>query len=177
MNQPNRARTQIAPKSPLKSNYHERVICSLLLLLGFIGLQHIMTSSPKFSPTVYGSPVKDSHLELMPFQSNLPRLANQENREPNRELLQISGHYEAEEKLTFNIPDFHSRVDYELNLGNNQIIDFNQSTETYSYPKPGRYTIQLWGTYEDQKKMLFSRKIKINERIEVDERAFDDLDD
>jgi hypothetical protein len=178
MNQPDRAHTKTPSHSSSKSHYHERIICSLMLLLGILGLQHIMTSSPKFSPTVYyTSSAQVSPMYPRTGEEKVSPVSNQEYRETDQELLQISGHFEAEEELIFNIPDFFSKVSYVLNLGNNHTIPFNDSTVHYRYPKSGRYTIELWATHLDEKKLLFSRKIKINERIEVDEDSFIDLED
>jgi hypothetical protein len=174
MNRPDRTNPSNNRHPETKSHAHEKTFCSLILLIGCVGLLYILSTSQGFCPTV------DRSTKLVTQQSQQAIQAKPANfiaSESDQELLQISGDFEAEEVMVFHIPNFHNSVSYELDLGNKQTIPLHQSTQNYRYPKSGRYTISLWGTYKHEKKLLFRSKIKISEPIEVAEEAFDDLDD
>ncbi len=161
------------PKGKKKKKFitGELILCSLICIMGLLALSKIMLSSTTdLSPTVYTPP----HTNTSPKATRLSLL-----KEPvieHVEKLEITGYYDAGEKLSFHIPDYHRKISYELELGNGKFIAADKAIITYAYPEDGRYRVKLWGTCNGQRKLLRTKRIKIEAAIEVSEDAFVEVD-
>lgn len=87
------------------------------------------------------------------------------------ENLAINGEQEVNQTLTFQINDWHQDVMYELDFGNEKVIDLNEPSATIQYDESGLYLVELRAKHKGQSKVIFSDWLRIYEAIEVDERA------
>ena len=91
--------------------------------------------------------------------------------------LQISGYPEVGERLTFRFPDIQQQVQYELDFGDGAVKKFKNPYLRHTYRKSGTYEVKLWGSYNQQRKLIAEELVAIDEEIEVAPNAFVDLED
>ncbi|MFT5802871.1 MAG: hypothetical protein ACI956_002694, partial [Nonlabens sp.] len=130
----------------------------------------MLSSTTDLSPTVYTPAHTNSSPKATRFSLlKAPVIEHVEK-------IEITGYYEAGEKLSFHIPNYHHKITYELELGNGKFITATKATISYAYPEDGRYRVKLWGTCNGQRKLLRTNRIKIKEAIEVSKDAFVEVD-
>lgn len=148
----------------------EKIFCSLLLIVGILGLQSVMVSAPKNGPSVLTPSSPHQSTPVTPAK-------DLQKAPPLKGKLQITGYFEAEEEVTFRIPNFYELLSYELELGNNKTLKVKNEYVKFTYPKQGKYEVKLWVIHNGERKLLDSREITINEAIKVSDNAFVEFED
>ena len=155
----------------------EYFLCLLLLLVGISGLHCMLQDPPHWEPSVYNQP-KPKHFQTNKkvLTSALEKKSQKVSLHPPQEI-QIFGVAEAREKLVFQMPPLHTKLEYRLDFGNGKVIDVKKERLHYAYPKAGRYEITLQGTYQNKTKTIARKTIVIEKAIEVANTAFLEIED
>ena len=153
-----------------KSVYNnERFFCFFLISFGFSGLFLMFLPPEKQESTAFNDPV------VITSPSEPPPVIQSDFSTSGQ--LHISGYLEANEELTFQIPEFHNEVSYFLDFGNGLTKKVKEPTIQTEYQHSGQYNVKLWGTYSQQKRLLYEKTIYIANAIEVAPDADYDIED
>ncbi len=88
--------------------------------------------------------------------------------------LLIEGHREAGELITFTIDNYDKKASYIIDFGNGTRKEVKNKKITYSYNRSGNYEVKLSVGYKNEAPVEFSKKIYIDESIEVSESAYEE---
>ena len=88
--------------------------------------------------------------------------------------VKISGYYEADEVLEFELETFqsNSEVVYTIHFGNGESREISDKVTFYRYPKAGSFVVNVTATYQKDTKQIFTENISIDEAIIVNSEAF-----
>ncbi len=102
-------------------------------------------------------PPTETKQQVLPHDESSPRA-----------LLQISGHREAGEKITFTIDSFDEEATYKLYPGNGQAININNKHTNYVYAASGTFNVRLHISYKDyEDTVIYNQSLTIYKAIEV----------
>jgi len=141
----------------------------LLLSIGLGGLYYICNS--KYA-TINRTEVQFASLDYprpeAPPLATTKKQAPDYNKIPTGEPLQISGHNEVGEKITFTIDSFDKEATYKLYPGNGQVVTLNNKHTSYVYPASGTYNVRLHVSYKDYKNtVIYDENYTVFKAIEV----------
>lgn len=89
-----------------------------------------------------------------------------------KEQLLVKGHREAGEKLVISVKSYDGKADYRIDFGDGQTKAMTNKTIQHIYERPGDYKLQLIINYQDEPVQRITRKINIDEPIEVVSDAY-----
>ena len=89
-----------------------------------------------------------------------------------KEQLIIKGHREAGEKITLTVDGFNKKAKYRIDFGDDTRQTVTSKEVSHTYNKPGNYNILLTIGYQNEPVQRVSKKIYIDQPIEVMSEAY-----
>lgn len=83
------------------------------------------------------------------------------------EMVFIEGIKEVGEPISFTIPHFSPEAEYQIDLGDGQLITVKDKTSVHKYSQPADYQVNVHVTYKGKRKLISSTKLVIFDAIEM----------